>query len=131
MDGRDFFNRVNDHSNMTWLGVREGKTPADDEVLVEYKPTQSKFAISVFAIIDNSWDELESVITGQRQPRIMTHVTRIVGYYSQLQNWNRSKLAELRDRHKGDYAVPAETPKVFVTTSTPRVPQLAVATASD
>ena len=36
----------------------------------------------------------------------MTHVTRIVGYYSQLQNWNRSKLAELRDRHKGDYSVP-------------------------
>lgn len=32
-------------------------------------------------------------------------VTRIVGYYSRVQNWNKSKVGELRDRHKGNYAV--------------------------
>ena len=32
-------------------------------------------------------------------------VTRIVGYYSRVQNWNKSKIGELQDRHKGNYAV--------------------------
>lgn len=32
-------------------------------------------------------------------------VTRIVGYYSRVTNWNRSKIGELRDRHKGNYGV--------------------------
>jgi hypothetical protein len=29
-----------------------------------------------------------------------------VGYFSQVQNWNRSKVEELRDRHKGTYSIP-------------------------
>jgi len=32
-------------------------------------------------------------------------ITRIVGYYSRVTNWNKSKLGELRDRHRGDYGV--------------------------
>ncbi|MDD5687221.1 MAG: anaerobic ribonucleoside-triphosphate reductase [Elusimicrobia bacterium] len=32
-------------------------------------------------------------------------VTRIVGYYSRIPNWNKSKIGELKDRHKGNYSV--------------------------
>ncbi|MCK4423163.1 MAG: hypothetical protein KAV18_03750, partial [Candidatus Omnitrophica bacterium] len=32
-------------------------------------------------------------------------ITRIVGYFSRINNWNKSKLGELRDRHKGEYQV--------------------------
>jgi len=32
-------------------------------------------------------------------------ITRIVGYYSRITNWNPSKLAELRDRRRGNYSV--------------------------
>ncbi len=32
-------------------------------------------------------------------------ITRIVGYFSRVNNWNRSKIGELKDRHRGDYAV--------------------------
>jgi ribonucleoside-triphosphate reductase len=32
-------------------------------------------------------------------------VTRIVGYFSRVDNWNKSKLGELADRQKGNYAV--------------------------
>jgi len=39
-------------------------------------------------------------------------ITRIVGYYSRVQNWNRSKLGELADRHGGRYGVPADAPVV-------------------
>lgn len=30
-------------------------------------------------------------------------VTRIVGYLSRINNWNSSKIAELRDRRRGNY----------------------------
>jgi len=30
-------------------------------------------------------------------------ITRIVGYFSRISNWNKSKLGELKDRHKGQY----------------------------
>jgi anaerobic ribonucleoside-triphosphate reductase len=33
------------------------------------------------------------------------HMTRVVGYYSRTQNWNKSKLGELKDRHQGDYGI--------------------------
>jgi hypothetical protein len=106
MDGREFFSRVQGHQELEWLGCREGQTPADDEVLVQYRRTGAKFALSVRAVRDHSWDELEGVLAGTRQPRVLTHVTRIVGYFSQLQNWNRSKIAELNDRHRGAYSLP-------------------------
>ena len=32
-------------------------------------------------------------------------VTRIVGYYSRITNWNQSKIGELKDRHKGNYSL--------------------------
>ena len=32
-------------------------------------------------------------------------ITRIVGYYSRINNWNKSKLGELKDRQKGQYAL--------------------------
>lgn len=33
------------------------------------------------------------------------NITRIVGYFSRVNNWNPSKLAELEDRHHGNYKV--------------------------
>jgi len=36
-------------------------------------------------------------------------VTRIVGYYSKIENWNKSKRGELNDRHKGNYQVGLKT----------------------
>jgi ribonucleoside-triphosphate reductase len=32
-------------------------------------------------------------------------ITRIVGYFSRIPNWNKSKLGELNDRHKGNYSL--------------------------
>ena len=32
-------------------------------------------------------------------------LTRIVGYFSRVSNWNKSKLGELKDRQKGNYSV--------------------------
>jgi len=35
----------------------------------------------------------------------LIHMTRIVGYYAQVGNWNKSKLGELKDRQQGNYTV--------------------------
>lgn len=32
-------------------------------------------------------------------------VSRVVGYYSKIENWNSGKKAELKDRQKGEYEV--------------------------
>ena len=32
-------------------------------------------------------------------------ITRVVGYYSRVHNWNKSKIGELKDRRKGTYSV--------------------------
>lgn len=38
-------------------------------------------------------------------------ITRIVGYYSRIDNWNKSKLGELKDRQKGNYSVARPQPR--------------------
>ena len=46
----------------------------------------------------------EEQIKKQLGSHDVTHMSRIVGYYSKIQNWNPSKLGELADRRVGDYA---------------------------
>ncbi len=40
-------------------------------------------------------------------------MSRVVGYYSIIENWNESKQAELKDRQQGDYKL-EETVKTQV-----------------
>ena len=37
--------------------------------------------------------------------RDVSHITRVVGYFSHVENWNKSKIGELRDRQAGNYKV--------------------------
>ncbi|HHT9131598.1 MAG TPA: hypothetical protein ACFYED_03845 [Candidatus Tripitaka californicus] len=62
--------------------------------------------ITLEAILTQELDALiKALETGVKNP--LYGVTRIVGYYSRISNWNKSKLGELRDRHKGNYSVKA------------------------
>jgi len=54
------------------------------------------------AIQKNEWPALHKQIV---QGKNIHHLTRIVGYFSRVENWNKSKLGELKDRHRGDYKV--------------------------
>ena len=54
------------------------------------------------AIKGNEWPVLNKQIT---QGKDVYHVTRVVGYYSRVENWNKSKIGELEDRHVGEYCV--------------------------
>ena len=57
---------------------------------------------SLEAIEKNDWPVLKSQVN---QGKNVHHITRIVGYYSRVENWNKSKKGELKDRHKGDYNI--------------------------
>lgn len=49
--------------------------------------------------------EFVKIMQTERSPIILNGITRIVGYFSRVNNWNRSKIGELRDRRKGEYSV--------------------------
>lgn len=49
--------------------------------------------------------EFVRVIEGERAPIILNGITRVVGYFSKINNWNRSKIGELKDRRRGEYSV--------------------------
>lgn len=51
------------------------------------------------------WADMRAVMLGERPPEPITHISRIVGYYSRIENWNPSKVGELKDRHEGAYSI--------------------------
>ena len=55
--------------------------------------------------------EFISVIRNDRKPIVLEGVTRIVGYYSRVNNWNKSKVGELRDRTQRNYGLGSESPR--------------------
>ena len=105
MDGPEFYRQVNTHPHLEWLGVRENYEDLGEVVIIADTANDRKYALTGRSILDTDWEQLEAVLTSQREALIMTGVSRIVGYFSRIKNWNRSKVGELRDRHAGDYVV--------------------------
>ena len=62
--------------------------------------------VSVEEVLNKPLGCIIAVIRNERKPIVLEGVTRIVGYYSRVNNWNKSKVGELRDRAKGDYGSP-------------------------
>ena len=110
MNGLEFYTNIDNHLSLKWFGSHEGETPVGDEVYVLNTTTGCVTGIPVEAILDTAWGILEAVLTGIRPARVLKHFTHIVGYYSSVHNWNRSKHAELRGRQAGTYTIdePAE-----------------------
>jgi len=67
--------------------------------------------ISIQEVIEAPLGDILKVLKGERNPIAVKSYTRIVGYYSAVDNWNNSKLSELRDRHEGIYGTPNFNPK--------------------
>lgn len=114
MDGKQFFNSVASHPDLNWLGVKEDEDYMKDVVFIESKTTGRRYSVDIQSIKDTDWIDFKAVFIDGREPFIMKHFTRIVGYYSNLVNWNPSKIAELNDRRKGNYTFP-EPSEVRVT----------------
>lgn len=103
MTNEELFNQVEAHEELEGVGFLDtDKGPA---VVIKHTPTRFTTQIPVSMLSALDWPVLESVLTGKRDPIVLQHMTRVCGYFSHIQNWNQSKIGELRDRHKGNYAV--------------------------
>ncbi len=58
-----------------------------------------------YLFVENgAWEQGKDLIK-QIGAHDVEHATRVVGYMSKVENWNKSKIGELKDRHKGNYGV--------------------------
>lgn len=95
---------IEGHEFLEIDGDIPGNTPQEDCLKIINHKLECAFALDVDSVIRQ---DLESVIHAL-ETGITTRlygVTRIVGYYSRVSNWNKSKIGELHDRHMGKYSV--------------------------
>jgi len=96
---KEFIDRAISEYGINWKeGIYKGK----EGYYVKCKRFKTLIHLTEDAIKDNSWGVLNGQIT---QGKNISHITRIVGYYSRIENWNKSKIGELKDRQKGKYGV--------------------------
>jgi hypothetical protein len=106
MDVNEFYTKVEAHPDMQGVDLEDASDKNDGPAaLVLHKPSGGKYRILLATIEKENWETLEAIIVGKRECKVLDHMTRVVGYYSRIQNWNRSKLGELRDRQAGRYNV--------------------------
>ncbi len=91
-----FLSQIETHPDLEILEAQEGG------YLV--KGTDAEYNILTQAIEKHKWDVLEAILTGEREARVLRHMSRCVGYYSQIENWNKSKIGELKSRRAGNYS---------------------------
>ncbi len=103
----EFFEKVEAHPDLVGEGIDkpEAKTPG---AIVRHVKTGLSTRLPIEAIEKADWAVIEEVLTCRREPVALQHMTRVVGYYSRIDNWNKSKLGELNDRHHGNYALPEQ-----------------------
>lgn len=100
-----FYDRVQNHPELEGVGVDacDGEKPG---VIVRHKPSQLMTRLPVEAIENmDDWGVVEDVLVGKREPVVLQQMTRVVGYFSRVENWNKSKIGELNDRKAGRYAL--------------------------
>lgn len=104
----NFFNHVNEAEDLEGLGIdRYQGEQTGFEIL--HIPTHLVTYVASTTVEKLDWPQLHAVFTGHREPKVLKHMTRVVGYYSQVGNWNVSKVGELKDRQRGVYTVAEPT----------------------
>ena len=101
----DFLANIQTHDRLSCAGFVESGGHDPDFLVVTDRPIGAQYKVLVSTVLNQPWRALEAVLTGKRNAIIMDHVTRIVGYYSKVRNWNKSKVGELHDRQAGNYRV--------------------------
>ncbi len=105
MEMTGFFESVERHPDLEGVGIDSDCPDRNPGVIVKYCKSGLMTRIPVAAIEAADWPILEEVLVGKREPQVLQHMTRVVGYFSRVENWNKSKVGELKDRQKGEYSV--------------------------
>ncbi|MGQ3683703.1 MAG: hypothetical protein ACUBOA_01570 [Candidatus Loosdrechtia sp.] len=101
---RAFDAAVEGHVFLEIDGDIDGDTPQEHLLKIINHKLECAFSVSIDAVLRQ---DLGAVIHAlETGTSLRLHgVTRIVGYYSRVSNWNKSKVGELHDRHMGRYSV--------------------------
>ena len=105
MEMTRFYDMIEQHPELQGLGVDAGCADRQPGVIIKYTKNGLMTRIPVAAVEAVEWGILEDVLTGKREPQVLQHMTRVVGYFSRVENWNKSKIGELKDRQKGNYGI--------------------------
>ncbi|MHC4871173.1 MAG: hypothetical protein ACYTFY_04960 [Planctomycetota bacterium] len=100
-----FYEEVESHEDLRGLAVDMEANDGEGKLAVEHVPSKLATVVPAEAVEKAEWDVLEEIFTCKRDPQVLYHMTRVVGYYSRVENWNKSKIGELGDRQKGNYAI--------------------------
>jgi len=111
MEVKQFMNQIESSKDLVGIGMiineeQDGevrKAKGVSHVIIRHSPTGMEVKLPFDAVKQTDWETLYGVMTGRREPAVLQHMTRVVGYYSKIENWNPSKIGELYDRQKGDY----------------------------
>ena len=96
MTPNEFFAAVTLDPTMEYLGVQDG--------CVVVRAGRYVWSIDPEEILAG---DVLAVLREEIEPEPLRHIARIVGYYSVMRNWNKSKVAEQYDRGLGEYSVPS------------------------
>ena len=103
MNLKQFNTQLESSKDLSGVGMQIAEDGNLKGLVIKHEPTNMEVKIPVDAIRQAEWDTLYDVMTGKREPAVLQHMTRVVGYYSKIENWNPSKIGELKDRQKGVY----------------------------
>ncbi len=98
MSSQDFLTKVNQS------GFLEVFNESEKSFFILNKNNNRKYEVKKESVNSTDWENVSSVLAG-REPIILDGITRIVGYFSKISNWNKSKIGELKDRRKGNYKI--------------------------
>jgi hypothetical protein len=105
MELLDFYKKVEEEHTLEGVGIFPATNPDLDEVVIRDKKTGMQISFLATTILKYPWELLLDVIRVKRDPILLWHMSRVVGYLSRIENWNPSKIGELNDRRKGDYGI--------------------------
>lgn len=89
--------------------IEEKNNDGSQGILVKEKQYKTLTFFSENAIRDM---ELDSLIKQTHHGRNIEQITRVTGYFSKVNSWNKGKKAELKDRYRSSPA-PESAEKVF------------------
>jgi len=69
----------------------------DGGVYIRNKRYDTKIHASYDAIEKHDWSTIKAQTVAGRD---VNHITRVTGYFTIVEGWNKGKIGELRDRYK-------------------------------
>lgn len=97
-----FDEAIGNHEFLEIDGDIEADTPQEHVIKVLNYNKEVADTITIDAIVGQKLGSVIRALETGVTTRLYG-ITRIVGYFSRVQNWNKSKKVELADRHKGSY----------------------------